>query len=65
MATTGIQNIGRRQTKAQKHNTTQETKNNLATPKNIICDRGKDPLSFEIWIFRNGELDRGDDRRVV
>ena len=24
----------------------------------------KDPLSFEIWIFRNGQTDRDDDRRI-
>ena len=40
--------------------------------KSLGSDRGKktptskvkDPLSFEIWIFRNGQPDRDDDRRI-
>ena len=43
----------------------------VKSDKNIVDDRGKkkkyeirkDPLSFEIWIFRNSQPDRGDDRR--
>jgi hypothetical protein len=39
---------------------------------NFFSDRGKktfkykvkDPLSFEIWIFCNGQQDRGDDHRM-
>ena len=27
--------------------------------------KGKDPLSFEIWIFRNGQPDRDDDRKII
>ena len=26
--------------------------------------KGKDPLSFEIWIFCNGQPDRDDDPRI-
>ena len=25
----------------------------------------KDPLSFEIWVFHNGQSDCDDDRRIV
>jgi hypothetical protein len=40
--------------------------------KSLGSDRGKktptskvkDPLPFEIWIFRNGQPDRDDDRRI-
>jgi hypothetical protein len=26
--------------------------------------KGKDPLSFKIWPFRDGQPDRDDDRRL-
>jgi len=26
--------------------------------------KGKDPLSFEIWIFRNRQPDHDDDQRM-
>ena len=40
--------------------------------KRLCSDRGKktstyklkDPLSFEIWIFRSGQPDCDDDRRI-
>ena len=44
----------------------------VKSSKSLDSDRGKktptskvkDPLSFEIWIFRNGQPDRDDDRRI-
>jgi len=32
--------------------------------RKYIRKKGKHPLSFEIWIFRNGQPDRDDDRRI-
>ena len=33
--------------------------------KSLESDRVKDQLSFEIWIFLNGQPDRNDDRKIV
>ena len=31
----------------------------------IYSQKEKDPLSFAIWIFRNGQPDRDDDRIIT
>ena len=45
----------------------------VKSSKSIGSDRGKntstkiitDPLSFELWIFPNGQPNRDDNRRIV